>query len=81
MTGASATMDAVNGTPAPLEVIALVGPTASGKSDLSLALAERLGGGGEAVIGVRTAADIERPAGLETVLSDGGHGGVPLCDA
>ena len=44
MTGASATMDAVNGTPAPLEVIALVGPTATGKSDLSLDLAERLGG-------------------------------------
>ena len=44
MTGASATMDAVNGTSAPLEVIALVGPTATGKSDLSLDLAERLGG-------------------------------------
>ena len=44
MTGASATMDAVNGPPAPLEVIALVGPTATGKSDLSLDLAERLGG-------------------------------------
>ncbi len=37
-------------------------------------VAQRLGGGGEAVVSVVLAIDRQRPAGLQAILSNGGHG-------